>query len=96
MGAWAIVEAPSSLGLRANGVRRLPTAMLDAGLAAGLGAARRAGRVEPPDDGGQEVDSATGVLHAAAIAEYSPELGAAVRDVLEKDETPLVLGGDCS
>ncbi len=70
--------------------------MLDAGLAAGLGVARRAGRVEPPDDGGRRVDSATGVLHAAAIAEYSPALGAAVRDVLEEGETPLVLGGDCS
>lgn len=96
MSAWAIVEAPSSLGLRTHGVRRLPEALLNAGLAAGLGGARLASRVEPPGDGGDVVDSRTGVLHAPAIAAYSPTLGAAVRDVLEAGETPLVLGGDCS
>ncbi len=42
------------------------------------------------------VDSATGVLHAPAIAGYSRALGGVVRDVLEDGETPLVLGGDCS
>ncbi|KGM32955.1 hypothetical protein, partial [Inquilinus limosus] len=44
---YAIVEAPSVLGLFPKGVERLPEALLGAGLADRLGA-RRAGRVEPP------------------------------------------------
>jgi arginase len=96
MTEWAILEAPSSLGLRASGVRRLPKALLDAGLAEGLGDARPAGRLEPPDDGGPEIDPDTGVLHAAAIAAYSRTLAAAVGGLLDRGETPVVLGGDCS
>lgn len=96
MTAWAIIEAPSSLGLRESGVRRLPRALLDAGLAQALGDARRAARVEEPDDGGPVIDPDTGVLHAAAIAAYSLSLAEAVREVLDRGETPFVVGGDCS
>jgi arginase len=92
--SWAIVEAPSSLGLRAQGVRKLPAALLEAGLAAGIGA-RRAARVEPPPAGGA-VDPATGVLNGAELAAYAPRLASAITDVLETGEAPLVLGGDCS
>src|SRR5688572_27299893 len=44
---FAIVEAPSILGLTPGGVEELPGALLHAGLAARLGA-RRAATVEPP------------------------------------------------
>src|SRR5687767_15159661 len=44
---YAILEAPSVLGLFPHGVERLPAALLDAGLAEAL-RARRAGCVTPP------------------------------------------------
>ncbi|GAA4073411.1 arginase family protein [Streptomyces shaanxiensis] len=90
----AIIEAPSVLGLRPSGVEELPTALLDAGLAAALGAAR-AGRVEPPAyDPARDAD--TGVLNPHAIAGYSVRLADAVGDVLDMGRFPVVLGGDCS
>ncbi|WP_208026547.1 arginase family protein [Streptomyces sp. Tu 3180] len=90
----AIIEAPSVLGLRPTGVEDLPGALLDAGLAEGLGAVR-AGRVEPP--GYDPVrDPVTGVLNAPGIAAYSVALADAVGDVLRAGRFPVVLGGDCS
>jgi arginase len=95
--SWAIVEAPSSLGLRATGVRRLPDALLGAGLADELpGSVRRAARVEPGPDGGDAVDEATGLLHGRALAIYSRALAGEVETVLDSGDIPLVLGGDCS
>jgi arginase len=46
MNRYAIVEAPSILGLKPTGVDRLPAALLQHGLADELHA-RRAGRVAP-------------------------------------------------
>ncbi|SDP27776.1 arginase [Streptomyces sp. cf386] len=90
----AIIEAPSVLGLRPSGVQELPTALLDAGLAAALGAVR-AGRVEPPAyDPTRDPD--TGVLNPHGIAEYSVRLADAVGRVLDEGRFPVVLGGDCS
>ncbi|MFE0254204.1 arginase family protein [Streptomyces sp. NPDC059010] len=93
----AIVEAPSVLGLRPCGVEELPTALLDAGLADGLGAvqAGRVGRVEPPAYDPAR-DPGTGVLNAHAIARYSARLADTVGAVLDAGRFPLVLGGDCS
>jgi arginase len=89
-----IVEAPSVLGLRPTGVEDLPTALLGAGLAEGLGAGH-AGRVEPPPYD-PERDPATGVLNPGGIAAYSVALADAVGDVLDQGRFPVVLGGDCS
>ncbi|MFI9759383.1 arginase family protein [Streptomyces sp. NPDC051963] len=90
----AIIEAPSVLGLRPTGVEELPGALLDAGLADGLGAVR-AGRVEPgPYD--PERDPGSGVLNPAGIADYSVRLADAVGGVLDGGRFPVVLGGDCS
>lgn len=90
----AIIEAPSVLGLRPCGVEELPAALLDAGLAAALGAAR-AGRVEPPAyDPTRDAD--TGVLNPHALAEYSRRLADAVGAVLDEGRFPVVLGGDCT
>ncbi|MFI5555817.1 arginase family protein [Streptomyces sp. NPDC051738] len=90
----AIIEAPSVLGLRPSGVQDLPTALLDAGLAADLGAVR-AGRVEPPAyDPTRDPD--TGVLNPHGIAGYSVRLADAVGGVLDEGRFPVVLGGDCS
>ncbi|RSN17330.1 arginase [Streptomyces sp. WAC 01325] len=90
----AIIEAPSVLGLRPSGVQDLPTALLEAGLVAGLPAVR-AGRVEPPPyDPARDAD--TGVLNPHGIAEYSVRLADAVGDVLDGGRFPVVLGGDCT
>jgi arginase len=91
---YAIVEAPSSLGLRTRGVEELSATLLGHGLAKRIGA-RRALRLEPPPHDGER-DAATGVLNARAIASWSPKLADAVGEVLDRDEFPVVLGGDCS
>lgn len=91
---YAIVEAPSVLGLFPGGVETLPEALLRAGLAGRLGA-RLAGRVEPPpyDD---RRDPDTGLLNPGGIAAYTLDLADAVEPLLAAGELPVVLGGDCS
>jgi len=91
---YAIVEAPSVLGLRPTGVETLPDALLGAGLDAQL-RARRAGRVEPPpyDD---RRDPETRMLNPHGIARYTPKLADAIGHVLDTGDFPVVLGGDCS
>ncbi len=91
---YAIVEAPSVLGLFPKGVERLPEALLGAGLADRL-SARRAGRVEPPPYDPRR-DPETLLLNPTAIAAYSAALADAVGLVLGAGEVPVVLGGDCS
>ncbi len=91
---YAVIEAPSVLGLFPGGVERLPEALLAAGLADRLGA-RHAGRVEPPpyDD---RRDPETLLLNPGGIAAFSRDLADAVAAVLDAGEFPVVLGGDCS
>jgi arginase len=94
--SYAIVEAPSVLGTAPQwaGVRRLPEALLAAGLAGDIGA-RLAGCVEsPPYMPGR--DPETQVTNASGIREYAFRLASAVEDVLGRGEFPVVLGGDCS
>jgi len=91
---YAIIEAPTVLGLRPTGVETLPDALLGAGLAERL-QARRAGRVEsPPYD--DRRDPETLMLNPRGIAAYTPKLADAISEVLEAGEFPVVLGGDCS
>lgn len=92
--SYAIIEAPSVLGLFPNGVEGLPDALLSAGLAERIGA-RRAGRVEPPAYDPHR-DPATGLLNPDGIAHYSRELADAVVQVRAQGNFPVVLGGDCS
>ena len=91
---YAIIEAPSILGLKQTGVDRLPDALLENRLAERVGA-RHAGRVEPLPYS-DERDAATGTLNARAIADWSPRLADAIGRVLDAGDFPLVLGGDCS
>ncbi|MEV4516691.1 arginase family protein [Dactylosporangium sp. NPDC049525] len=92
--AFAVIAAPSALGLQTDGVAGLPDALLAAGLGTVLGA-RSAGRVEPsPRSAG--VDPVTGVRNAAGVAGYARRLATAVGAVLDRGEFPVVLGGDCS
>jgi len=93
---YAIVEAPSNLGLAPTGVDTLPEALLRAGLLDRLGA-RHATRVVPRHGYDDRRDPANGgTLNATGIAAYGVDLAAAVGAVLDAGERPLVLGGDCS
>jgi arginase len=96
MPAYAILEAPSALGhVPAHlGVERAPEVLLAAGLADGVDA-RRAGRVAA--EGYSPVrDEATGILNPQALAVYSSQLADALTGLLDREEFPVVLGGDCS
>jgi arginase len=94
MADYAVLEAPSVLGLFPGGVEHLPGALLDAGLARALGA-RHAGRVEPPSYDPRR-DPETGVLNPTALRQYAYQLADATESVLAAGATPIVLGGDCS
>lgn len=90
-----LLEAPSTLGLRSDGVERLPAALLSHGLAARL-PGRRAGSVTPNTPRSAQRDPETHTLNARAIVEYTHRLADAVGPLLEAGEFPVVLGGDCS
>jgi arginase len=92
--SYAIVEAPSRLGLRAEGVEALPDALLAAGLAERFGA-RRAGRLAAPAFDAR-IDPATGMLNPIGLRDYSLRLADAVGAVLDRGEFAIVVGGDCS
>jgi arginase len=95
MPRYAIIEAPSILGLKPTGVDRLAAALLQHGLAEQL-RARRAGRIVPTAAYDTKRDPQTLTLNAPGIADYSVQLADAVTDVVERDEFPVLLGGDCS
>ena len=94
MRRFAIVEAPSILGLKPTGVETLPDTLLANGLAERLNA-RRAARVEAPPYR-VDRDPVTLTLNDREINHYSPRLADAISSVLDNGEFPLVLGGDCS
>jgi arginase len=91
---FAIVDAPSVLGLKPTGVDRLPDALRRHGLVERLGA-REATRLAPPPYVTARPQD-TGTLNADGIAQFSRALADAIGDVLAAGERPLVLGGDCS
>jgi arginase len=91
---YTIVEAPSHLGLCAEGVEALPEALLAVGLAERL-AARRGERLSAPAFD-PRVDPETGMLNPGGLRNYAPRLADAVGAVLDDGAFPIVLGGDCS
>lgn len=93
-GRFAIIEAPSILGLRPTGVERLPDALRRHGLVGRLDAREAARLASPPYLAARPPD--TGTLNAEGIARFSRALADAFGDVLAGGECPLVLGGDCS
>ena len=92
--SYAILEAPSTLGLATEGVERLPHRLLELGFADRI-KARHAGRLEaPPTQTTPDVE--TGILNAEAIASWSPKLADAMETLLDAGEFPVILGGDCT
>lgn len=94
MRRYALIEAPSILGLSSTGVERLPRVMEQNRLGERL-RARTAARLVPPTPA-NVIDRETGVRNAHAIAAWTPHLADAIGDVLDRDELPVVLGGDCT
>jgi arginase len=92
--SYAVLLAPSTLGLQGDGVEGLAARLLELGLARDIHA-RVADRLSVPPKQAKP-DPATGVLNAAAIAEWSPKLADAVEAILDAGEFPVVLGGDCT
>ena len=95
MNKFAIIDAPSILGLRPTGVENLPQALKVAGLHKNLNA-QYVGRVDPSSPYNSERDSKTLLLNAKAIREFSKVLCSTVSSVLNKKLFPIVIGGDCS
>jgi len=93
-GRFAVVGAPSGLGLRAAGVQGLGDALIGHGLAQALKAGT-AMTVAPPHASGVR-DPASGVLNGREVAGYALALADAVEAVIDTGDLPLVLGGDCS
>ncbi|MDQ8731111.1 arginase family protein [Bradyrhizobium sp. LHD-71] len=91
---YAIIEAPSVLGLFPGGVEILSETLLAAGLAERIGASR-AGRAQPPPYDPQR-DQATGLLNPHGIVDYSRALADTIMPLRDRGDVPLVLGGDCS
>lgn len=91
---YAILEAPSTLGLATHGVERLPDQLLHLGLAERIHARHAERLAVPPKE--PTPDPETGILNARAIAAWSPKLADAVEAVLTAGEFPVVLGGDCT
>ena len=92
--SYAVIEAPSTLGLTADGVEGLPGRLLELGLAERI-RARLAARLSVPQKE-KTRDPETRTLNAKAIAAWSPTLADAVEAVLDAGEFPVVLGGDCT
>ena len=92
---FAVLDAPSNLGLRPPapgvepGVRRLAGALRACGLVERLGA-RDAGVVSPP------AYAPSVAVNRAAIGGYTRTLATRIGALLDAGERPLVLGGDCS
>jgi arginase len=94
MRRYALLEAPSNLGLKPGGVEGLPKALIATGLQERLHAWHAGCVIPPPYKYGRDVD--TGFLNTAGIATYAVELANAVGSILKGGDIPVILGGDCS
>lgn len=92
---FAIIDAPSVLGLRPTGVEGLPEALKKAGLLKQL-KAEYIGAIQSRIPYSSERDQRTMLLNAKAIREYSQSLANVVSNVIAEKKFPIVLGGDCS
>jgi len=95
----AIVLAPTNLGLRPEGgaqtgTWRAPQSLLDAGLAAALGAVEVVRLERPVYD--FSAQAGTRIRNGLSIRDFSLALAKRVHTILAQDRFPVVVGGDCS
>ena len=99
-GAIGLILAPSNLGLRPTenggqpGAWRAPQVLMDAGLADAVGATDVVSLKRPAYE--LEAQFGTAIRNGLSIRAFSLELGEKVREVLQSEQFPLVIGGDCS
>lgn len=94
MSSYSIVEAPSNLGLKPNGVECMSQALLSSGLLDEL-QAQYVGKVETSPFNPQR-DPITGLVNGDPIRGYSNDLASVLMPLMERMRFPIVLGGDCS
>jgi arginase len=92
---YAIVDAPSILGLRPTGVEFLPETLRRAGLLERLNA-EYCEAVTPLAAYDSSRDTMTKLLNPNAIKDYSIRLADSMKILLRNNKFPIVLGGDCS
>ena len=92
---YAIVDAPSILGLHPTGVEILPETLRQAGLLESL-KAEYCGVVTPLASYDNSRDRMTKLLNPKAIKDYSIRLADSMELLLHKNKFPIVIGGDCS
>jgi arginase len=91
---FVVIEAPSILGLKPTGVENLPKALKAAGFLKKLDVEKTHLVESPPYN--PKRDISTHVLNPQEIHSYSLSLAKAVSTALQKNQFPIVLGGDCS
>jgi arginase len=94
MRRYAIIEAPSALGLWPSGVQDAPRVLLDMGLGVGLGIEKTL-RLEPPPFDPRR-DPKTHMLNPQGLVAYTQILAREVWNMIEDKQVPILLGGDCS
>jgi arginase len=94
MPQFAIIDAPSILGLHPTGVEHLPEALRAAGLLTDLRGEYAGSISSLPYNPNR--DMSTLLLNPEAIRVFSLQLAEKVSSVLNKKQFPVVLGGDCS
>lgn len=94
MARYAIIEAPSVLGLWPSGLQDAPRVFLEMGLGIGLGVAKTL-RLESPSYDPRR-DPQTHMLNPQGLVTYTQALAREVWNMLEDKQVPLILGGDCS
>ena len=92
---YAIVDAPSILGLRPTGVELLPETLRRSGLLERLNA-EYCGAVTPSSPYDSSRDTMSKLLNPKAIKDYSIRLADSMKLLLQNNKFPIVLGGDCS
>jgi arginase len=94
MPPYAIIEAPSVLGLWPSGLQHAPRVLLEMGLGVGLGVEKTL-RLEPPPYDPRR-DPETHMLNPQGLVAYTQTLAREVWNLLEDRQIPIVVGGDCS
>ena len=95
-----LIEAPTNLGLKEPapgiepGVKFLPAALEKQKFSELAGIKEKLVVIPPAYS--MQLDEASKIRNADAIAVYSQQLAAVVKKVIVQNKTPLVIGGDCS
>lgn len=95
--AIQIISAPSILGLKPTGVERMPAVLLKTGLAKMIDTPLRVIKVPTLNRKySTEKHPGTNCINVLPIKNFSLKLGNIVSATVDKNNFPLVVGGDCS